>query len=91
MTLSITDVEYMAIIEAREEAIWLRKMFGEITEDLQMYTVFCNNQSAIFPTKDYMLYERTSHIDVVHFGYHVITRSDIVISNLTPRRILLIR
>ena len=46
-----TEVEYMAIIEACKEDIWLRGLHGEICDDLQTTTVFCDNQSAIFLTK----------------------------------------
>ena len=47
VALSTTKAEYMAMIEAGMEAIWLKG----ITEELAMYrgkvVVYCDNQSAI--------------------------------------------
>ncbi|KAG8501913.1 hypothetical protein CXB51_004578 [Gossypium anomalum] len=79
VALSTTEAEYMAITEACKEAIWLKGLFSELNEDLQISTVFCDSQSAIFLTKDQMFHERTKHIDVrYHFVRDIIARGDIV-------------
>ncbi|KAK8357244.1 hypothetical protein V6Z11_A05G409400 [Gossypium hirsutum] len=71
----------MAIAEACKEAIWLKGLFSEFNDDLQISTVFCDSQSAIFLTKDQMFHERTKHIDVrYHFVRDIIARGDIVVS-----------
>ncbi|KAG8473757.1 hypothetical protein CXB51_035572 [Gossypium anomalum] len=76
--------EYMAITEACKEAIWLKGLFNELNEDLQISTVFCDSQDAIFLTKDQMFLERTKHIDVrYHFVRDIITRGDIVLSKIS--------
>ncbi|KAG8477772.1 hypothetical protein CXB51_027722 [Gossypium anomalum] len=76
--------EYMAITEACKEAIWLKGLFSELNEDLQISTVFCDSQSAIFLTKDQMFHERTKHIDVrYHFVRDIIARGDIVVSKIS--------
>ncbi|KAG8473153.1 hypothetical protein CXB51_035098 [Gossypium anomalum] len=76
--------EYMAITEACKEAIWLKGLFSKLNEDLQINTVFCNSQSAIFLTKDQMFHERTKHIDVqYHFFRDIIARGDIVVSKIS--------
>ncbi|KAG8474672.1 hypothetical protein CXB51_031137 [Gossypium anomalum] len=64
VTLSTTEAEYMAITEACKEAIWLKGLFSELNEDLQISTVVCESQSAIFLAKDQMFHERIEHIDV---------------------------
>ncbi|PHT25598.1 hypothetical protein CQW23_34777 [Capsicum baccatum] len=70
----------MAITEAFEEAIWLKGLFSELSKDLQIITVFHNNQSAIFLMKDQIFHERTKHIDVrYHFVHEIIARDDIVV------------
>ena len=51
VTLLTTEAEFMAITEAYKEAIWLRGFLGEICDHLQIITVFCDSQSAIFLTK----------------------------------------
>ncbi|KAG8491586.1 hypothetical protein CXB51_014658 [Gossypium anomalum] len=81
---STTEAEYMAITEACKEAIWLKGLFSELNEDLQISTVFCDSQSAIFLTKDQMFHERTKHIDVrYHFVREIIARGDIVVSKIS--------
>ncbi|KAG8480706.1 hypothetical protein CXB51_025391 [Gossypium anomalum] len=43
IALSTTEVEYMEITEACKEAIWLKGLFSELNEDLQISTVFCDS------------------------------------------------
>ncbi|KAG8496686.1 hypothetical protein CXB51_007936 [Gossypium anomalum] len=84
VALSTTEAEYMAITEACKEAIWLKGLFSELNEDLQISTVFCDSQSAIFLTKDQMFHERTKHIDVrYHFVRDIIACGDIVVSKIS--------
>ena len=74
----------MAITEACKEAIWLKGLFSELNEDLQINTVFCDNQSAIFLTKDQIFHERTEHTNVrYHFVGDIIARGDIVLSKIS--------
>ncbi|KAG8480749.1 hypothetical protein CXB51_025125 [Gossypium anomalum] len=84
VALSTTEAEYMAITEACKEAIGLKGLFSELNEDLQISTVFCDSQSAIFLTKDQMFHERIKHIDVwYHFVRDIIARGDIVVSKIS--------
>ena len=52
VALSTTEAEYIAIIEAMKEAIWLKDLLNEISEDFDLTTIYSDNQSAIFLTKD---------------------------------------
>ncbi|KAG8473076.1 hypothetical protein CXB51_035013 [Gossypium anomalum] len=84
VTLSTTEAEYMVIIEACKAAIWLKGLFSELNEALQISTVFCDSQSAIFLTKNQMFHERTKHIDVrYHFVRDIITRGDIFVRKIS--------
>ncbi|KAG8479016.1 hypothetical protein CXB51_029921 [Gossypium anomalum] len=84
VALSTIEAEYMAITEACKEAIWLKGLFSEINEDLQISTIFCDSQSVIFLTKDQMFHERTKYIDVrYHFVRDIISRGDIVVSKIS--------
>ena len=84
VALSTTEAEYMAITEACKEAIWLKGLFSGLSEELQVSTMYCDSQSAIFLTKDQMFHERTKYIDVrYHFVRDVIARGDIVVSKVS--------
>ena len=83
VALSTIEAEYMAIKKACKEAIWLKGLFGELSENLQITIVFCDSQSAIFLTKDQMFHERTKHIDVrYHFMCDFIACGDIVVAKV---------
>ena len=61
----------------------MKELFGELSDQLQISTLFCDSQIAIFLTKDKMLHERTKHIDVTyHFVHEIIIRGDIVVSKV---------
>ncbi|PHT79741.1 hypothetical protein T459_17793 [Capsicum annuum] len=63
--LSTIEADYIAITEAFTEAIWLKGLFGELRKDLQITTVFCDSQSAIFLTKDQMFHENVKLLVVI--------------------------
>ena len=78
-----TKAEYMVVTEACRETLWLKRLFGELSEQLQISTLFCDSQSAIFLTKDHKFHERTKHIDVrYHFVNEIIACGDIVVSKV---------
>ena len=79
VALSTTEVEYMTITETCKEFIWLKGLFSELNEDLQIRTVFCDSQSVIFLTKNQMFHERTKHINVwYHFVRDIIACGDLL-------------
>ena len=70
VTLSTAESEYVAATYAAKEALWLRRIIGEvfrpITDPLPLYS---DSQSAIAMTKDGSYHARTKHIDI---RYHFI-------------------
>ncbi|KAJ9543281.1 hypothetical protein OSB04_022988 [Centaurea solstitialis] len=85
VALSTTEAEYMAVTEGFKEAIWLKGLFSSLSDDeLTVDTVFCDNQSAIFLTKDQVLHERTKHIDMrYHFIREVIAKGDFKVRKIS--------
>ena len=73
----------MIVTEACKEVLWLKGLFGELSDQLQISTLFFDSQTAIFLTKDQMFHERTKHIDVrYHFVREIIARGDIIVSKV---------
>ena len=86
VALSTTKAEYMAMIEAGMEAIWLKG----ITEELAMYrgkvVVYCDNQSAIHFAKNQSFHEMSKHIDVrLHFVRDIIVAGEIRVGKIPTK------
>ena len=73
VTLSTAEAEYVAATHAAKEAIWLRKLLGEIMPNLTAPTPFyCDNQAALKLATEDNYHARTKHIDV---RYHFIRQT----------------
>ena len=84
VALSTTEAEYMAIIEAFKEAIWLQGLFGELSDNVKIITVNYDSQSAIYLTKDQMFHDKSKHIDVrYHFVRDIIAHGEIIVSKVS--------
>jgi hypothetical protein len=69
VALSTTVAECMAIAEACEELIWLKKLYVELCGVDSCINLFSDSQSAIYLTKDQMFHARTKHIEI---KYHYV-------------------
>ncbi|GJZ29608.1 retrovirus-related pol polyprotein from transposon TNT 1-94 [Tanacetum coccineum] len=69
VALSTTKAEYMALTKAVKEAIWLRGLLEELGVVLNTVAVNCDNQGAIYLSRNHVFPERTKHINV---RYHFI-------------------
>jgi len=69
VALSSTESEYMALLHALKELIWLHRFLKEIGYDTdKQNTIFCDNQSAIALAHNPEHHARTKHIDIqYHF------------------------
>ena len=66
ITLSTMEAEFIACSVAVQEAIWLRRFFGNLGirgDYVETITIHCDNQAAIAFTKDPKYHGRTKHID----------------------------
>jgi hypothetical protein len=61
---SARKAEYMAIVEACKESVWLKGLYIELCGDDSCVNLFCDRQSVICLAKDQMFHERSKHIDV---------------------------
>ncbi|KAE8656273.1 hypothetical protein F3Y22_tig00117005pilonHSYRG00292 [Hibiscus syriacus] len=69
VTLSTTEVEFVATIACACQAIWLKKILEELQFKEDGPTlIYCDNSSAIKLSKNPVLHDRSKHIDVkYHF------------------------
>lgn len=54
VALSSTKAEYISLIEAVKEIVWLKGMVSEFGINESCVTVFCNNQNAIYLSKHHV-------------------------------------
>jgi hypothetical protein len=82
VTLSTAEAEYVAATHAAKEAIWLRKLIGELFPNLIMPTpLHCDNQAALKLATDDNYHARTKHIDIrYHFIRHVVATGALKLS-----------
>ena len=81
MALSTCEAEYVATATAACQAIWLRRLLGELTgEEAHPPAVMVDNQPAIALAKNPVLHDRSKHIDIkFHFLRDCIDGGQIVI------------
>ena len=74
VTLSTTEAEYVAAMHAAKEAVWLRRLIGELFKPLEEpTTLFSDSKSAIALAHDGHYHARTKHIDIrYHFIRYII-------------------
>ena len=64
VALSTTEAEYIAVTEACKETLWMKKFLQELGLKQEVYTIYCDSQSAIHLSKNSTYHSRSKHIDV---------------------------
>ena len=83
VALSTTEAEYMALTTAAKEAIWLRRLCGELGFEQESVKIHCDSQSAIALAKNHVHHERTKHIDTkYHFIRDVVAEGKVHLSKI---------
>ncbi|TFY51058.1 hypothetical protein EVJ58_g10760 [Rhodofomes roseus] len=69
ISLSTTESEYVAVVHASKEALWLRSLIGQVfAPSMEPIPLKSDNMSAISLTQDHQYHARTKHIDIrFHF------------------------
>ena len=62
VTLSTTEVEYIATTESGKEMIWLHSFLDELGKKQEMGILHSDSQSAIFFTKKSTFHSKSKHI-----------------------------
>lgn len=77
---STCEAEYIAAAAAAKEALWVRKLIGEMSGQVQRIPLYGDNQSALVLMKQHTsgASGRTKHIDVpFHFVRHRVMQGDL--------------
>lgn len=77
---STCEAEYVAAAAAAKEALWVRKLLGEMSGQVQRIPLYGDNQSALVLMKQHTsgASGRTKHIDVpFHFVRHRVMQGDL--------------
>lgn len=78
VALSTTEAEYMALVEAVKEGIWLKSLIEEFSYEQENINVWCDSQSALCLAKNNVHHERTNHISKkLHFIRDIIAKGDV--------------
>ncbi|KAL4018000.1 hypothetical protein IC575_021587 [Cucumis melo] len=78
VALSTTESEYISLGEAVKEAVWLKRIVGELLSQEFIPIIHCDSQSAIHLAKNPSHHERSKHIDVkFHYIRNVIAQKDV--------------
>ena len=64
VALSTTESEYISLVEAIKEGLWLRGLTEELGYDQSEVVVGCDSQSAICLAKNNVFHDRTKHVAV---------------------------
>ena len=71
VTLSTAESEYVAATHVAKEALWLRRLIGEMFRPLtHPMTLYGDNQAAIMLTRDGSYHALTKHIDIHYHFIH---------------------
>lgn len=65
--LSTTKVEYIAITEAVQEAVWLNGLPKDFGFKKEAACVWCDSQSVLCLSKNNVFHERTKQVDVQYY------------------------
>lgn len=84
VALSTCEAEFMAATAAACQAVWLRKLLGQLTGNyVGPVVLYIDNKSAIDLAKNPVFHRRSKHIDIrYHFVRECVERGEIVIKHV---------
>jgi len=64
VALSTIEAEYMEVVEAAKEALWLKGLVKSLGRDQGVVSIHCDSLSAIHLARDQVFHSRTKHISI---------------------------
>eukprot|EP00253_Pinus_taeda_P035202 PITA_35202 len=83
VALSTAEAEYVAATAVACQAVWMRRMLRSICQEQAIaMVIFCDNNSAIALSKNYVFHKRTKHIDTrFHYISELVNNGEIVLQH----------
>ena len=92
IALSTMEAEFIACSVAVQEAVWLRRFFGNLGirgDCVELITVYCDNQATITFTKDPKYYSRTKHIDTKNnYIRDIIAKQEVTVQYISTHQMV---
>ena len=84
VTLSSTELEYVALTHSAKDIIWIQKLLFQFSPIISIPSnipsLFCDNQGAIHLSSDSTFHARTKHIDVYfHFICQTVSQDHLIL------------
>ncbi|XP_065630203.1 uncharacterized mitochondrial protein AtMg00810-like [Quercus suber] len=80
VSLSTTEVEYIAAGSCCSQLLWMKKLLGDYEISQDTMVVYCDNSSAINVSKNPVQHSKTKHIEIrYHFIRDLVERKIVVI------------
>jgi hypothetical protein len=65
VTLSTTEIEYIALCVEFREAVWLRKLLADLFgHEMDSIVIHCDNQSCVKLFENLMFHDKSKHIEI---------------------------
>ena len=88
VALSTTEAEYIVVMEACKEILWLKRFLYELGLVQGKYNLYCDSQSVIPLSKNSSFHSKSKHIDM---RYHWILKMCLKKRKCTLRRFIPMR
>ena len=83
VALSATESEYMTVVEATNESLWLTGLVKELGIQQSRVQLYYDSESAIYLAKNQVYHARTKHIDVrFHKIRELVSSSELVLEKV---------
>ena len=81
VSLSSTEAEYMSMCNCAQQILWIKSLFCEYHLTLNHFTMFGDNKSAIYLTRNPVMEGRSKHIDIKYYFLHECVKDGLFILN----------
>jgi hypothetical protein len=79
VTLSSAEAEYVATTSTACQAVWLRRLMGDLSpKKLEPTPIYCDNSSAITLSKNQVFNKKNKHIDIRYHFIRELVNEDVI-------------